>query len=66
MLQSLFGVFMPRLVILFSVMRRGGAVRVRRLLVKLSRPLMRIVGHFLFSSGCIFNVSALVARCPPN
>jgi hypothetical protein len=44
-LEGLFGEFVPRQVICFFMMHRGGAMRVRGLFVKFSGALMRIVWH---------------------
>jgi hypothetical protein len=46
MFHRLFGLFVAGKMIAFAVTRRRRPMRVRRLLVKLSRPLMRIVCHF--------------------
>jgi len=51
MFHRLLGVLVSGLVIFLAVMRRGGAVRVRGLLVKLSGSLMRIVCHEILRSA---------------
>lgn len=45
MLHGLFRMFVAGLVVFFSVMHRGGAMRVSRLFVEFRCALMRIVGH---------------------
>jgi hypothetical protein len=51
MFHRLPGVLVSRLVILLAMMHRGGAVRVRGLLVELSGSLMRIVCHEILRSA---------------
>jgi len=46
MFHRLFGLIVPGKMVAFAVTRRRSPMRVRRLLVKLSRSLMRIVRHF--------------------
>ena len=45
MLHGLSRMLLAGLVVFFSVMHRGSAMRVRRLFVEFRRALMRIVGH---------------------
>jgi len=51
MFHRLLGLLVSGLVIFLAVMRRGGAVRVRGLLVKLSGSLMRIICHEILRSA---------------
>jgi len=46
MFHRLFGLLVPGKMVTFSVTSRRSSMRVRRLLVKLSRSLMRIICHF--------------------
>lgn len=45
MLHGLFRMLVAGLVVFFSVVYRGSAMRMRRLFVEFRRALMRIVGH---------------------
>jgi hypothetical protein len=45
MFHSLSGMLLAGLVVFFSVVYRGSAMRVRRLFVEFRRALMKIVGH---------------------
>jgi hypothetical protein len=45
MLHGLSGMLLAGLVVFFSVVHRGRAMRMRRLFVEFRRALMRIVGH---------------------
>jgi hypothetical protein len=49
--QSLLGMLVPGLVVFFSMMRGGSAVRVCRKFVELGGPLVRVRWHVVFLSS---------------